>query len=51
MAKETGREENNLENKELIRMNTIVASGTSYGFEFFREKDMETLEIWEVLKV
>ena len=29
MAKETGREENNLENKELTRMNTLVASGNS----------------------
>ena len=29
MAKETDREENNLENKELTRMNTIVASSTS----------------------
>ena len=29
MAEETSREENNLENKELIRMNTIVASSTS----------------------
>ena len=29
MAKETDREENNLENKELTRMNTLVAFGTS----------------------
>ena len=29
MAKETDREENNLENKELTRMNMLVAFGTS----------------------
>ena len=29
MAKEIDREENNLENKELTRMNMLVAFGTS----------------------
>ena len=32
-------------------MSTLVAFGTPSRFEFFREKDLDTLEIWEALKV
>ena len=29
----------------------MVALGTSLRFEFFRKKDLETLGIWEALRV
>ena len=50
-AEETVREENNLERKKLTRMSTCIASSASYRFKLFKEKDLETLETWEALKV